>query len=434
MGRKVFISFLGSSFYEKCKYACGGFMSSETRFVQHATLEWLKEKEKVFPDVAIILLTQNEKGSKAVNWEKTITGRENFKTKLVEEYFGLEKVLSDLHINFLPVEIPDGKDEKEIWEIFEIIFKQIQDNDQLYFDLTHGFRYLPMLLLVLGNYAKFLRKNVSVKHISYGNYEARNEFIAPFVDLLPLSKLQDWTSAANDFEKHGNAEQLKKLTNEDIKPILEETRGQDETASKLRQLSNSIYDLSLEIKTNRGKKLIEGLSEKRIIEGLNSLQKNTIAALNPLLEQLKSEIMQIFKSENAVENMLLSVQWCINKQLVQEGFTLLQEGILSFLLSDNYEDEKRRNFISGYLAQYKSGKFDNTRFNLPIIEIMHLEKSLSGNPKITEWADIFSQITEIRNDINHAGIRQNPMKANDFRIKLDILYKKTINLVSLSTC
>jgi hypothetical protein len=29
-------------------------------------------------------------------------------------------------------------------EIFERIFEQINDNDLLYFDITHGFRYLPM--------------------------------------------------------------------------------------------------------------------------------------------------------------------------------------------------------------------------------------------------------------------------------------------------
>ena len=113
--------------------------------------------------------------------------------------------------------------------------------------------------------------------------------------------------------------------------------------------------------------------------------------------------------------MLYAVKWCIEKNLVQEGFKLLQEGILSFLLSDDYEDEKKRNFISGYLNQYKSGKFENTRFNLSIKEVLNLEKTLSENPKITEWADIFSQISSIRNDINHAGVRQNPINAKDFQ-------------------
>ena len=33
----------------------------------------------------------------------------------------------------------------------------MQDGDELYFDLTHGFRYLPMLVMVLINYSKFLK-------------------------------------------------------------------------------------------------------------------------------------------------------------------------------------------------------------------------------------------------------------------------------------
>jgi hypothetical protein len=124
--------------------------------------------------------------------------------------------------------------------------------------------------------------------------------------------------------------------------------------------------------------------------------------------------------------MLSAVNWCIDKNLIQEGFTLLQEGIISLFLLDDYDNEKKRNFVSGYLSQYKSGKFESTRFNLQITEIIELEKLLNSNEKIADWADIFSQIANIRNDINHAGIRENPIQATAFKSKLKDLYQKTI--------
>ena len=206
MARKVFISILGTGFYDACKYAKDSFISSETRFIQQATLEYLKvnrnwttrNSDGDIIDRIVILLTE---GARETNWDKGIIKRLNRKTGQEESYKGLEQVLSDMKLP-CPVEtlsIPDGKSEEEMWEIFNLVYEKLKPNDELYFDLTHSFRYLPMLVLVLGNYAKFL-KNVSVKHISYGNYEARdtdtNE--APLMDILPLTILQDWTFAAAD--------------------------------------------------------------------------------------------------------------------------------------------------------------------------------------------------------------------------------------------
>ena len=178
MERKVFISVLGTGFYEPCKYTKGSFNSSETRFIQQATLEYLKvnndwttkDSDGDVVDRVIILLTN---GAKETNWSKDITKRLNYKTKSEEVYLGLEQVLQNMNLP-CPIEtitIPDGKDEDEMWAIFNAVYETLQPNDELYFDLTHSYRYLPMLVLVLGNYAKFL-KGVKVKHISYGNYEA----------------------------------------------------------------------------------------------------------------------------------------------------------------------------------------------------------------------------------------------------------------------
>ena len=192
MARKVFISFLGSSFYEECRYSSGEFISNKTHFVQQATLEWIKFKEETYPDVAKILVTNGEDGSRKRNWDNDITERLNVRTNQKEPYSGLEKILGELGINASAVDIPDGKNELEIWGIFETVFEQLKKNDELYLDLTHGFRYLPMLLLVMSEFAK-KTKQITVVHISYGNHESRNRTtnIAPFVDLLPLQNIQE---------------------------------------------------------------------------------------------------------------------------------------------------------------------------------------------------------------------------------------------------
>ena len=69
-----------------------------------------------------------------------------------------------MDMSFQAVHIPEGKSTEEMWELFEVIYSQLQEGDELYLDITNSFRYLPMLLVVLVNYAKML-KNVTVKAI-----------------------------------------------------------------------------------------------------------------------------------------------------------------------------------------------------------------------------------------------------------------------------
>lgn len=188
MARKVFISILGTGFYKKCKYISGDFCSSNTRFAQQAVLEHTNAKEWSDTDTGIFLLTAD---ARAKNWE--ISERENSR-KEKESYTGLKNILNQLQYPFFcqDISIPDGKTEEEIWERFSCIYKLLEEGDELYIDLTHSFRYLPMLLLVLSNYAKFLKK-AQIKTLSYGNYEARDTESnkAPIIDLLPISALQD---------------------------------------------------------------------------------------------------------------------------------------------------------------------------------------------------------------------------------------------------
>jgi CRISPR-associated Csx2 family protein len=424
MRRNVFISFLGSSFYGKCRYKYDDFISSETRFVQQATLEWLNAKENAFPHEAIILLTEGEKGSKALNWNKSITERVNFQTKQKEEYIGLEAAFENLKINTIPVKIPDGKDEKEIWQIFEIIFNELKDDDKLYFDLTHGFRYLPMLLLVLGNYAKFMKKGIEIKHISYGNYEARENNIAPFVDLLSLSKLQDWTTAAADFIKFGDAKEISNLTQKETTPILKASEGKDKTASILRNLNKAILNLTKDIKTNRGNSIVSGQNQKQIIDILDNLKQELLPALSPILKKIEDDVKTIYNKEKDVNNLISSVKYCIDKNLIQEGLTILQEGIISVLLTDDYQNKIKREFVSGYLNTYKNGAFDPKRFELNSLEKEELQTFLKDYPNITNIADIFTKITANRNDINHAGLLDNATTADRLKENLEKYFQE----------
>ena len=81
MPRKVFISILGTGFYEECAYTKEKeeehkpFKSSPTRFIQQASLELVGANDWSKEDRVIIFIT---KKARELNWNKTITERKRY--------------------------------------------------------------------------------------------------------------------------------------------------------------------------------------------------------------------------------------------------------------------------------------------------------------------------------------------------------------------
>ena len=347
MARKVFISVLGTGFYGACKYVKDGFVSSETRFIQQATLEYLKvcnnwttkNSDGEVVDRIFILLTDGAKGK---NWSKEITSRTNIKTGQDEPYHGLEQVLTDMNLP-CPVEtlqIPDGKNEEEMWTIFNTVYEALKPNDELYFDLTHSYRYLPMLVLVLGNYAKFL-KGVKVKHISYGNYEARDAATneAPLMDILPLTMLQDWTFAAADLIQNGNIEKLQELKEANALSPMLRTKGKNNLDKKITDGALTYYIESLQaflqdMKLCLAPNILSGCninSIRNCHEQVAGVYDDVIAPIPPIIEKIELSLQKFEETDTmypeSIHNGYEAAKWCYDHQLYQQAATILDENI-----------------------------------------------------------------------------------------------------------
>ena len=347
MARKVFVSVLGTGFYETCRYTNGSFVSSDTRFIQQATLEYLKvnnnwttrNADGAVVDRIIILLTN---GAKGTNWDKNIAKRMNYKTGHEEDYVGLEQALQDMNLP-CPIEtidIPDGKNEEEMWKIFNAVYDALKPNDELYFDLTHSYRYLPMLVLVLSNYAKFL-KDVKVKHISYGNYEARNTETneAPLMDILPLTMLQDWTFAAADLIQNGNIKKLKELKEDNaLIPMLRQ-RGKQNVDRKVAEGSlnnyiNALHNFLDDMKLCLGPNILKGENVNEIVnchERIVEECEGIIAPIPPIINKIQLSLHGFEQTDSlhfeSIKNGYMSAKWCYDHQLYQQAATILDENI-----------------------------------------------------------------------------------------------------------
>lgn len=422
MPRKVFISFLGTTDYFPSMYYRGKkFCSDVEKYVQIAALQYV-QRQAVWTkeDIAYILLT---KSAEERNWHDN--GHLD-RDGNVKENAGLESCLKKCGFPFQyhPVtNIPEGKNEKEIWQIFKTIHDLIKDNDELYFDITHGYRYLPMLVVVLGNYSKFLEK-AKVMHILYGNYEGRDRdengnFItparSPIVDLQSFSTLQDWTYAVADFINNGNADRMSALTYDVSAPLIKKGH---ERADALNRLVLSIKDFAKDMETCRGQNIVSGVHTTALNDNLRNLQSllqndneaSVDELLIPVFEKIR-EMVADFDTDTNIQNGFNAVGWCINHRLYQQAITILQESIKNYfcvMLGYQIDDDTKRKAIEALLeaAKYTSA------YMLPM-EI--------GLPKgQTEWAAAMKDIAhdydvlrKLRNDFNHGGFNERPASPSD---------------------
>ena len=308
-----------------------------------------------------------------------------------------------------------------MWDIFDILFNKIKEGDELYFDLTHSFRYLPMLVLIFGNYAKFL-KAASVKKISYGNWEARNQETneAPIIDLMPIAALQDWTFAAADFLKNGNCDRLTDLSKTALAPVLREAKGTDLEASALKSFMIALNEFTNEKVTCRGINIVESKTVRQLKKISGDLNQTFIKPLSAVFDKIKVSLNEFDENEN-VMNGFKSAKWCLDNGLYQQAVTLAYECLTTYICIKEDLDwriEKERDIISKVFKivaeniseeNWKLGTSENA--DEEEINFMKIRlRSLSTSEYIRDFIGIYKKINPLRNDFNHAGLKNNAMK------------------------
>lgn len=443
MARKVFLSVLGTGFYDSVKYEISDknddnyFCSLDTRFIQIATLKYINDciEEWNENDVAYVLVTPK---TKITNWKTSETRRRfNCRTQKEEEYIGLEEEISYLQYPFknkIEQEIPNGGNEKEMWDIFKVMYDLIEDDDELYVDLTHSFRYIPMLMMVFCNYAKFLKK-IKVKSISYGNFEEAKDGIAPIVDITTLSTLQDWTAASDEFLSTGSVDKLSNIYLPHIRQRLRDTKGDDMEAQKLRAFVTSLNSLVNELKLCQGKRLIEAKNIKKAKESIEAIKSvSTPIPFNPLLEKINKSLISLEGSDN-VKNGIASAKWCCDNGLYQQAITLLQESIVSMvceMVNLNWHKEVKRKYVNNAFTILGDVNITNNKeeWLIPNDEEIPFEDRVKKIEEIINMdftisiVKLFSTLTAYRNKINHGTM----IEGNQFT-NVDIIARNIKEIV-----
>jgi len=429
MARKILLSFLGTNNYEPVGYYIqrSAEPAPVEKYVQKTILNHLAADFGP-EDQVYIFLTEE---ARATNWEND--GHYDYKAGEAISNTGLaEKIISEAyHFGIAPVDVNGQSEADAIWETFEAVYQCIQPGDEVYLDITHSWRYLPMLGMTLLNYAKVL-KNIEVKAIFYGAFEQlgtvfevknrpMNDRPVPILNLVSFSELQDWTIAADDFVKDGNPARLAALTNSNLSSIMRDSKGQDEVARNMNDLTRRLVQLVDLLTTNRGGEIwdfdYQGL--QRALQEF-SKERSYLKALNGVIQHVQNKVAG-FKSEGNLQ-WLKAVGWCIEHGLVQQGITQLQEGLVSWLCG-YYEQKKWAE--PGFFNMHKNGKGrDLVTKAIQFIGNAPPEEKWFGaigrrpelgyrimeDPLAQELHSAFVRLTDLRNDINHGGYIEKKMK------------------------
>ena len=334
---RAFISILGTNDYLPCTYYMDGHDSvAGVRFVQEALggmllQDWTGEDR-------ILVFTTDEAWRK--NWKDDgHTGRDG--KVLIRS--GLGRCLESLCLRprLVRVPIPDGKTEDEIWTIFDTIYEHLNPFDELIFDVTHAFRSLPILTFAVLNYARSL-KSVTLGGIYYGAFEVLGSiFVAreipeekrrvPIFDLTSFDRLMRWSLAVDRFVTSGDSGMLSNVADEAARVHLKETKGRHPSAASLRRIAKEVHEFTDAINSCRGPRLSD------ISRNLSSAiedyeQENLVKPFRPIFHRLKEHMRGFGRSD--LGDGIECAKWCLEHNLLQQGYTILQETVISWMLGE----------------------------------------------------------------------------------------------------
>lgn len=370
---------------------------------------------RFYPDVHMMKVFVTEKAH-AKHWEQ-------FQCR-VEDYV---EVVEAVHI-------PDGRDENELWSLFETVVAEVDVQEHVIFDITHGFRSLSFLSLLAVAYLREV-KDIKLQAVLYGNFEARDEAgRTPVIDLSSFVSLFDWMTAADRFTSFGDAgdlaERLKK-----VRPDWQDQRADPDKREHAKRLSftaNSLDSVSMALRLIRPNEAMDASAtlKQQLLDASQSIHAHARPFV-PLVRSITDAYAPLalpFPQQQIDPMAQLAyerdmVDWLLKRHQYVQAVAIAREWIISWVmvqieikdfkdLLDRENREKVEHIMGRALheQQQNRGNFTDTAFPNG--------KTLHSIGQIKQALDIYSHLGDTRNDLLHAGKRSNPIKAQDMEKRI----------------
>jgi CRISPR-associated Csx2 family protein len=373
------ITFLGVAAYDRVTYVWNN-RSYTTELFPEALGIWLQQ------DITemLVLLTEAAKSSK--NWDRLqarLTGK----------------------VVLNPQDIPSGRNEEELWQIFNKLTTSLSAGDEIVLDITRAFRSIPILALLAVNFLR-TAQSLEMKHLLYGAFDARENATgrAPVFDLTPFLSLLEWVTATAQFIRTGNGQALAELLPDAPQPL------QDLRAS-IRAIAEGLHLL-------RPLHVIEEAAQlSNRIAGASPTIGQTVPPLATLLGRVQDAYGSFGLTDPAdyshnaracLQQQLRMVEWYANKGQIVHVLSLARQWLPSLLC-------------------YRFGLDPMEPANREDMELLlrgGTDKDSGRESRyLSEWASVPSgkrlralwggglNLANLRNDVLHAGFLRHPKNA-----------------------
>lgn len=310
---------------------------------------------------------------------------------------------------YIKQEIPFGKNDEELWKIFETIISLPLSECEIVFDITHGFRAIPFAAFLALIFFKSVRKDIQIKNVLYGNYEARDKEknLAPVVELSSYLEMLDWIRAAQRFVDYGDGDLLiNKLETENDNGQLDQwlEKLKDFTANLNLNFVSQISTVADELR-------------KTETEGLNVILK-TIPTYRLLKNVINNRIGMFTDNVHDWQMQWRIADWYFKNHQYSQAIIVLRETINSFTCNflgwnskKMHDREKKASYLHYYLVNYDNQKvltkkMNETDANEVKTKAEYLRSKISEE-YFSKWMNLIDDITETRNQIGHGLIRNN---------------------------
>ncbi|NPV86938.1 MAG: CRISPR-associated DxTHG motif protein [Anaerolineae bacterium] len=335
-------------------------------------------------------------------------------------------------VEVCPVEVPTGKNEAELWQIFEIIADHVPPQSEAAFDITHGLRSFPLVALLA---AAFLRSGLGVRlrAVFYGAYDVGEPHesipdvrrVAMF-DLTPMLSLLEWSAAADRLVQTGDARDLGKLLREQRKTLAEQAQGDPtalEQVGRLANLGGALVGISQALNLIRP---YDALTQCAGLAGRTELARpllESTPATKPYLHLLENvqrtfaplglqDADQPHNAWQALHKQRQMIAWYVEREHWAQAVTLAREWLVSWVMAHlqrfDFTNRAVRERIEGSINE-EAYTFKTCHQNKQPFEPLFL----APVPQLESALALWNTLADLRNDLDHAGMRQAPRQAKD---------------------
>lgn len=390
------LTFLGTSNYEPTIYRWDG-QEVQTEFAAIASCHFLR------PDELVVFLTAEARQKK----------------------FDAFRSLVPPEVRLSPIEVPPGKTEGELWQIFEQVRSQVQPGDEVSFDVTHGYRSLSILAILA---AAFLRSgfDVHLKAVLYGAFEAGHKgddgiTRAPMFDLTPMLALLEWATAADRFNRTGDSRYLASLIRRQQKEraiAAGQNKDRLEEAGKLGALAGALSRISQALHLIRPEQAMRAASHlTQKLQEASPVLSDTAAAqpFNALLGTVQQSYAPLAltppaSGETVQETLRVEramIRWYAERELWVQAVSLAREWLISWLMAQcgrtNLTVQSERSIFENLLGAESEAFVEAKKRQEEYRPVL-----LGKVPDIARVLSLWPNLTSVRNDILHAGQRESP--------------------------